>query len=310
MNNAARFIFLLCFAIMFCLAGSRAFSYESPNVGDLQIFPPDNPWHRDISNLPVHPNSENYINSVGRSSPLHPDFGTVWNGAPNGIPFVVVSGSQPKIPIVFTAYGNESDPGPYPIPADAPIEGGHLSSGDRHVIVIDKDNRLLYELYSAYPKPDRWEAQSGAIFKLDSNQLRPGGWTSADAAGLPIFAGLVRYEEVAVKKKIDHAIRVTVRKTQRKFLYPATHFASFADDPNLPPMGLRFRLKASYDISGFPVSAQVILKALKKYGMIVADNGGPWFISGAPDSRWNDEELAALKRVKGNDFEVVLTGDK
>ena len=181
--------FLLFFASLSFLSGNPAFSYESPNVGDLQIFPPDNPWHWDISKYPVHPNSDNYINSIGQNNPLHPDFGTVWNGAPNGIPFVVVSGSQPKVPIVFTAYGNESDPGPYPIPADAPVEGGVLSRGDRHVLVIDKDRRILYELYSAYPKPGRWEAQSGAVFNLDSNQLRPGGWTSADAAGLPIFAG-------------------------------------------------------------------------------------------------------------------------
>ncbi len=302
--------FILLLVSLLFLPGTPVFPYESPNIGDLQIFPPDNPWHWDISKYPVHPNSDNYINAIGRNNPLHPDFGTVWNNAPNGIPFIVVSGSQPKVPIVFTAYGNESDPGPYPIPADAPVEGGTLSQGDRHVIVLDRDHHLLYELYSAYPKQNCWEAQSGAVFNLDSNQLRPRGWTSADAAGLPIFAGLVRYEEVVVKKNIDHAIRVTVRKTQRKFLYPATHFASYSADPNLPPMGLRFRLKASYDISGFPPSAQVILKALKKYGMIVADNGGSWFISGAPDSRWNDEELATLKRVKGSDFEAVLTVDK
>ena len=303
-------MFLLLLTSLLFLLGNPASSYESPSVGDLQIFPLDNPWHWDISKYPVHPDSENYISSIGRNNPLHPDFGTVWNNAPNGIPFVVVSGSQPKVPIVFTAYGNESDPGPYPVPADAPVEGGLLSQGDRHVIVVDRDNRLLYELYAAYPKQNCWEAQSGAVFNLNSNQLRPKGWTSADAAGLPIFAGLVRYEEVVVKKNIDHAIRVTVRKTQRKFLHPATHFASSSTDPNLPPMGLRFRLKASYDISGFPSSAQVVLKALKKYGMIVADNGGPWFISGAPDSRWNDEELATLKRVKGSDFEAVLIVDK
>jgi len=289
------------------LMGGTACAYESPNIGPLQIFPPDNPWHLDVSTLPVHPNSENYITAIGRNKPLHPDFGTVWNNTPIGIPFVVVSGTEPRMPIKFTAYGNESDPGPYPIPLNAPIEGGPASQGDRHVIAVDKDNRMLYELYSAYPRGDHWDADSGAIFNLASNNLRPLGWTSADAAGLPIFPGLIRYEEVAIRKEINHAIRVTVLKTQHKFIYPARHYASSSSDPNLPPMGLRLRLKASYDIAGFPPCAQVILKALKKYGMIVADNGSPWFITGAHDSRWSDEELGTLKRVKGSDFETVLT---
>jgi len=283
------------------------YSYESPDVGNLQIFPPDNAWHADISRAPVHPNSDNYVRSIGLNKSLHPDFGTIWNNAPWGIPYIVVSGNQKKYPVIFTEYGNESDPGPYPVPLDAPIEGGPASNGDRHVIAIDKDNHIIYELYHAYPKQDHWEAACGAKFNLDSNQTRPIGWTSADAAGLPIFAGLVRCEEVAIKGEINHAIRVTVSRTQRKFVYPATHFASRSMDPNLPPMGLRLRLKANYDISGFPRSCQVILKALKKYGMIVADNGGDWFISGAPDSRWNDSEINLLKRVKGSDFEAIIS---
>lgn len=295
---------------LFLFAACRAlFSgvYDSPPIGDLAIFPSDNPWHRDVSKDPVHPNSGNFIAAIGSGSSLHPDFGTVWNNAPNGISYIVVSGNETRVPVFFTAYGNESDPGPYPIPLDAPVEGGPYSAGDRHVIAIDRENRMLYELYSAYPKQGRWEAASGARFDLASNALRPAGWTSADAAGLPIFPGLVRYEEVAVRKEIDHAIRITVRKTRREYLYPARHFASVSTDPNLPPMGLRLRLKANYDISGFPPCARVILRALKKYGAIVADNGSPMFISGAPDSRWNDEELGTLKRVKTADFEVVRT---
>ncbi len=307
MNTPVRW---LAAFVLLAITANRAAAYESPIVGKLSIFPPDNPWRRDISGCPIHPNSDNYINAIGRAHPLHPDFGTVWNGAPNGIPFVVVTASQPKVPVVFTAYGSESDPGPYPIPLNAPIEGGPASRGDRHVVAVDRDNLMLYELYSAYPKEDHWEAASGAVFNLKSNSVRPAGWTSADAAGLPIFAGLVRYEEVSINQEINHAIRVTVRRTQQKYIYPARHFASALTDPNLPPMGLRLRLKASYDITRFPPSAQVILRALKKYGLIVADNGSPWFISGAPDSRWNDEELSTLKRVKGSDFEAVITGEK
>ena len=273
------------------------------------VFPADNPWNRDISREPVDPNSAALIKSIGLDKPLHPDFGTTYNGAPNGIPFIVVGATQPRIPVQFQ-YKDESDPGPYPIPADAPIEGGPAAKGDRHVIVIDRDAWKLYEIYSAHPEPGgkAWRAGSGAIFDLSSNKLRPAGWTSADAAGLPIFSGLVRYDEAVEKKVIAHALRFTCVRTWRAYVPPATHFASRLTETKLPPMGMRVRLRADFDISKFPASAQVILNALKKYGMIVADNGSDWFLSGAPDPRWSDDELNTLKRVKGRDFEVVQMG--
>lgn len=275
-----------------------------------RLFPIDNPWNEDISALPVDPNSGNLIASLGLNAGLHPDFGTVWAGAPNGIPYVVVSGSQMKVPINFTAYGNESDPGPYPVPPAAPIEGGVNGTGDRHVIVIDRDNWKLYELFSAYPVNGgaSWNAASGAVFDLNSNAVRPAGWTSADAAGLPIFPGLVRYDEVFEQREIKHALRFTAQSTRRAYVYPARHFASNNTNPNLPPMGMRVRLKSSFDISRFSPAMQVILRALKRYGMILADNGSNWYISGAPDARWNDDELSTLKGVKGSDFEVVQMG--
>jgi len=273
-------------------------------------FPNDNPWNQDISTMPVDPNSANLISSIGLSTGLHPDFGTVYNGAPNGIPYVVVSGTQALAPIVFTAYGDESDPGPYPVPANAPIEGGASSTGDRHVLVIDRDNWKLYELDRAFPVNGgiTWNGDCGAVFDLNSNALRPAGWTSADAAGLPIFPGLVRYDEVFEQGLVAHALRFTVQKTRRGYVYPARHFASSNTSTNLPPMGMRVRLKASFDVSGFSPAMQVILRAMKKYGLIVADNGSNWYISGAPDPRWNDSELATLSRVKGSDFEVVQLG--
>jgi hypothetical protein len=275
-----------------------------------RVFPGDNPWNEDISGLPVDPNSANLIASIGLGTGLHPDFGTVWAGAPNGIPYVVVSGAQQKVPISFTAYGSESDPGPYPVPPDAPVEGGANGTGDRHVIVIDRDNWKLYELYSASPVSGgaSWRAAGGAVFDLNSNALRPAGWTSADAAGLPIFPGLVRYDEVFEQQEIKHALRFTAQSTRRAYVYPARHFASSNTSANLPPMGMRVRLKASFNISGFSPAMQVILKALKKYGMMLADNGSNWYISGAPDPRWNDEELNTLKGIKGSDFEVVQMG--
>jgi hypothetical protein len=250
-----------------------------------RIFPADNPWNQDISALPVDPNSANLIASMGLTTGLHPDFGTTWNGVPNGIPYVVVSGTQQKVPVTFTDYGDESDPGPYPVPANAPIEGGANSTGDRHVIVIDRENWKLYELFGASPVNGgaSWSAACGAVFDLNSNSLRPAGWTSADAAGLPIFPGLVRYDEVVELQEITHALRFTVQRTRRAYVYPARHFASNNTDPNLPPMGMRVRLKASFDISRFSPNMQVILRALKKYGMIVADNGSNWYVSGAPD---------------------------
>jgi hypothetical protein len=273
-----------------------------------RVFPADNPWNQDISNAPVDPNSSNLIASIGASTQLHADFGTVWAGAPNGIPYVVVSGAQARVPITFTDYGDESDPGPYPVPLNAPVEGGPNSTGDRHVIVIDRDNWKLYELFSAFPTPTGWSAAGGAVFDLNSNALRPAGWTSADAAGLPIFPGLVRYDEVFGQKEIAHALRFTVQRTRRAYVSPARHFASSDTNPNLPPMGMRVRLKASFDISSFSPAMQVILRALKKYGMFVADNGSNWYINGAPDPRWNDDELSTLKRLKGSDFEVVQMG--
>ena len=275
-----------------------------------QLFPPDNPWNQDISNLPVDPNSANLIAGIGATTHLHPDFGTVYNGAPNGIPYVVVSNLDARVPINFTAYGDESDPGPYPVPVNAPIEGGPNSTGDRHVLVIDRDNWKLYEMGRAFPINGgaSWNANCGAIFDLYSNAMRPAYWTSADAAGLPIFPGLVRYDEVYEQGVITHALRFTVQNTRRAYVFPARHWASTNTNPNLPPMGMRVRLKASVNISGFSPRMQVILMALKKYGMIVADNGSNWFISGAPDSRWNDSELATISSLTGSDFEVVQMG--
>jgi len=302
---------LLLFLIIFlscCRISNDAGDDPQLPAGDLQIFPPDNPWNTDISSFQVHPDSAEFISSIGKNKNIHPDFGTIWNGAPNGIPYVIVPGSTPLVNIRFTAYGEESDPGPYPVPDDAPVEGGNNSDGDRHVIVIDSDNKILYELYRAFKVADGWEAESGAKWDLDSNDLRPKYWTSADAAGLPIFPGLVRYEEVEAGE-INHALRFTVSRTQRGFIYPARHFASSSNDPSRPPMGLRLRLKSSFDISGFPEKIRVILTALKKYGMFVADNGGDWYISGAPDQRWDDEELRELKKLRGSDFEAVYTGD-
>jgi hypothetical protein len=273
-------------------------------------FPPDNPWNQDISNLPVDPNSANLIKSIGADAVLHPDFGTVWNGAPNGIPYIVVSGTQLLVPVSFRSYGGESDPGPYPVPRNAPIEGGSNSTGDRHVLVIDCDRWKLYEMFSAAPVNNGagWIAGSGAIFDLNSNTLRPEGWTSADAAGLPIFPGLVRYDEVFEQREIKHALRFTVGRSRRAYVYPARHFASGDTDPNLPPMGMRVRLKASFDIAGYSQGNQVILRTLKKYGMFVADNGPGWFLSGAPDPRWSNDDLGMLKTIKGSNFEVVRMG--
>jgi putative 4-hydroxybenzoate polyprenyltransferase len=275
----------------------------------VSLMPPDSPWNQDISQEPVDPNSGALIASIGINRRLHPDFGTVLDGQPWGIPYVVVPGTQPKVPIDFEIK-DESDPGPYPIPPDAPIEGGPKSTGDRHVLVLDRDHRMLYELFAAYPIDGgkSWKAGSGAIFDLNTGKPRPAGWTSADAAGLPILPGLVRYEETVEQKKITHAIRFTVERSRHAYVAPATHFAAASKDPNRPPMGMRVRLKADYDISKFPPTAQVILTALKTYGMILADNGGNWFFDGAPDPRWKDDEIDTLKRVKGSDFEVVKMG--
>jgi hypothetical protein len=272
-------------------------------------FPADNPWNTPVDQDPVDASSDTLIARIGLTRGLHPDFGANYNGGPFGIPYVVVGGTTPGVGVTFD-YADESDPGPYPIPADAPIEGGAAAGGDRHVLVIDRDHWKLYELFAAYPVAGSatWTAGSGAIFDLGSDALRPSGWTSADAAGLPIFPGLVRYDEVVEQGAILHALRFTVSHTRHGYVYPARHYASSDTSPLVPPMGMRVRLKASYDISGYPASARVILQALKTYGMIVADNGSDWFISGAPDARWNDTELNTLKQVQGGNFEVVRMG--
>lgn len=278
-------------------------------------FPASNAWNTDISGAAVDANSDALIASIGLTGGLHPDFGSgLWDGAPIGIPYVVVTSSQPKVAITFTDYGDESDPGPYPVPGNAPIEGAQASGaafgGDRHVLVIDRDANRLYEMGNAYPLADgSWKASGGAVFHLDSNTVRPGGqpgWTSADAAGLPIFPGLVRYDEAATGV-IRHAFRFTVASTRRAYVPPATHWASSATSANLPPMGMRVRLKASYVIpASFSTESKAILQAMKTYGMLVADNGSNWYVSGAPDARWNNDKLVSeLGSVKGSSFEVV-----
>jgi len=272
------------------------------------VFPANNPWNQHVDRLPVAQNSGQMIASIGLGDPVHPDFGSgLYNGEPIGIPYAVVSKHTHRVPVSFQ-YGAESDKGPYPLPPRVPIEGGSHSSGDRHVIVVNRDTCVDYELYAAYPPAGGrgWRAGSGAIFNLRSDHLRPGGWTSADAAGLPILPGLARYDEVA-RGTIDHALRFTASETRRAYVYPARHFASSSNDPSLPPMGLRVRLKASVNIAGLPRQARIVALALKRYGMILADNGSPWYISGAPDRRWNNDALHLLGRLAGRDFEVVDT---
>lgn len=280
-------------------------SYDAPSLGACNLFPADNIWNTRVDSLPVAAESDAYIDSIGASRGLHADFGSgLWDGGPIGIPYVVVDGDQPHVTVTFD-YADESDPGPYPIPPNPPIEGGPDSDGDRHVLILDATHCILYELYSAYPQPDgTWHAGSGAIFDLNSNQLRPAGWTSADAAGLPILPGLVRYDEV-LEGEITHAIRFTVRTTRQAYTWPARHHASNNTSAEVPPMGQRFRLRSDFDVSGYPSAVQVILVAMKRYGLIVADNGSDWYISGVPDERWNNDELATMRNVKGSDFEAV-----
>jgi hypothetical protein len=280
-------------------------SAAGPREYSCPLFPQSNPLNQNISHAPVDPRSAAYIASIGLTGHLHPDFGT---NPSYGIPYAVVGPQQHEMPITFTAYNGESDPGPYPIPANARIEGPPAGEeGDRHVLVLQRGSCKLFELYAARRSRAGWEAGSGAVFNLRSNALRPEGWTSADAAGLPIFPLLVRYPEVRAGR-IGHALRVTVERTQRGYIHPATHFASSSSDPNLPPMGLRLRLKAGYSLQGFHGETLVVLRALKRYGLIVADNGSSWYISGAPDPRWNDENLEQIKRVPGSAFEAVRTG--
>ncbi|MEO7025939.1 MAG: hypothetical protein ABI056_00120 [Caulobacteraceae bacterium] len=288
------------------------------NTNGAVAFPADEAWNTDISAAPVDPNSDNLIASIGLATGLHADFGSgTYGGRIIGIPYVIVASSQPLAPIKFTAYADESDPGPYPVPPNAPIEGskpsGGPGQGDRHVLVIDRDSNRLYEMYASVEQPDdSWKAASGAIFHLDSDNVRPTakpGWTSADAAGLPIFPGLARYEEASAGL-IPHALRFTVAQSRRAYVLPANHFASTSNSRDLPPMGMRVRLKASYAIpAGFSTESKAILQALKTYGMFIADNGSNWFISGAPDDRWNNTLLHdELGQVTGSDFEVVKMG--
>jgi hypothetical protein len=266
--------------------------------GSCPILPPDNVWHADVSRLPVLAQSGAYIASIGAAKPVHPDF-----GAPFGIPVTTIRPDQARVPVTFE-YAGESDPGPYPIPANALIEGGPSADGDRHVILYDPAGCKAYELYDAHPAGPGWRAGSGAVYDLRSNRLRRAGATSADAAGLPILPGLVRYDEVKAGH-VDHAIRLTAPQTRNAYLWPARHAASARTDPNLPPMGLRLRLKASVDVSRLPAPARVIAEALKRYGAIVADNGSAWFLSGTQDDRWDDDALNALKSLRGDQFEAV-----
>ena len=277
-----------------------------PSLAGCPVLPADNVWNTPVDHLPVDRNSTGYIATIGASTGVHPDFGAaIWEGGPIGIPYNLVPGNIAQVKVSFE-YAEESDPGPYPIPDDAAIEGGSNATGDRHVLVLDQQKCLLYEMFSSYRQSDgSWQAGSGAIFDMRSHALRPSGWTSADAAGLPILPGLVRYDEVAAGE-IRHALRFTAPRTQKAFVWPARHYASSLTASNYPPMGKRFRLRASFDVSTFSPDVQVILRALKKYGMMLADNGSAWYISGAPDPRWNDDVLVTeLRRVKGTDFEAV-----
>jgi hypothetical protein len=271
------------------------------------VFPADNPWNQRVDRLPVAKSSAALIAQIGLSSAVHPDFGTVYNGAPNGIPYAVVGNATKRVPVSFQ-YASESDGHLYPLPRNVPIEGGPHSGGDRHVIVVNKDTCTDYELFAAYPLSGgaRWKAGSGAIFSLRSDKLRPAGWTSADAAGLPILAGLAIYGEAA-SGAIRHALRFTAPCTSAHYVYPARHEAGSCG-AGAPPMGLRVRLKASVKISHLPRQARIVAQALKSYGMILADNGSPWYISGAPSPHWNDDALHELGQLSGRDFQVVDTG--
>ena len=285
----------------------RARADGPPEEFGCPILPAEDPLNQEVAGLPESPESESYVDSISATAHLHPDFGT---NPSYGIPYTIVGASQPKVPVKFTKYGSESDPGPYPVPPTAPIEGGGKNGhGDRHVLVAQEGSCTLYELYLAHrrKKGKSWTASNGAVFNLRSSALRPEGWTSADAAGLPIFPLLARYQEVS-GGAIDHALRVTVPRTQRGYIHPATHFASSSSDPALPPMGLRLRLQAGYPLSGFTGQALVIMEALKRYGLIVADNGSPWYITGAPSPGWDESSLEELKSVPGSAFEAVETG--
>jgi hypothetical protein len=290
-------------AAIFACSAVPAVASPLPNAPNCPIFPRTNVWNKPVDRLPVAASSDAVVAAIGADLHVHADFGSgLWDGGPIGIPITVVGRSTPRSRVRFE-YADESDRGPYPIPRSVRIEGGPNADGDRHAIIVDRDSCRLYELFALYP---RWRAGSGAIWSLRSNRLRPAGWTSADAAGLPILPGLARYDEVR-RGVINHALRFTVSRTRPAYVYPARHFASNLTDPSLPPMGLRLRLRADFPIAGFPPQARVVLRALKRYGMIVADNGSSWYISGAPHPGWDNDQLHTLHRVRGSDFVVVDT---
>jgi hypothetical protein len=318
MRHTLNLWFALTLATLFLFseaAFSQAGTCSGMTVGQLTSlngfvpFQSTSLWNTDISAAPVDPNSANYINFIGPTVTLHPDFGAgTFHNQTLGIPYQVVAGTQAKVPVTLGAFFDESDPGPEPIPSNALIEGfPKPGNGDRHVLVLEKDGCWLYELFNAALTKGKWSADATAIWDMTINEQRPYTWTSADAAGLPVFVGLARFDEVAAGA-INHALRFTVPTSQKAFVLPATHWASTTTDPNAPPMGLRLRLKASFDISGFPADDQVLLTAMKKYGLILADNGSAIFISGAPDNRWNNTNLNLLKQITASSFEVVQTG--
>ena len=291
---------------MILLTGSSAQALRLPAARHCPVFPANNAWNKRVDKLPVAPNSAQLIASIGLDAPVHADFGSgEWDGGPIGIPFDVVS-KKTRLSRVSFGYADESDRVRYPIPRHVRIEGGAHATGDRHAILVDKSSCRLYELYDLRHAGHGWTAGSGATWSLRSNHLRPAGWTSADAAGLPIFPGLARWDEVE-RGVIDHALRFTAPETRRGYVYPARHYASDSTDSSLPPMGLRVRLKAGVNIASFPQQARVVLRALQRYGMILADNGSPWYVSGAPNPRWNNDDLHTLGRLTGADFEVVDT---
>jgi hypothetical protein len=271
-------------------------------IAGCAVFPASNPWNQRVDGLPVHPRSDAIVRSIGASDSVHPDFGSGrWEGKPIGIPINVVARDAKRASVRFE-YASESDRGPYPIPASPKIEGG----SDRHILMVQRGSCRLFELFAAARSDGSWRAGSGAIWNLRSNKLRPRGWTSADAAGLPILPGLARQDEVA-RGEIAHALRFTVSRTRRAFVWPARHYASSLTDPDLPAMGQRLRLKRSVDIARFPKQARVVATALQRYGMLLADNGSNWYLSGAPDPKWDNDDLRALKQLQGSDFEVVDT---